>query len=190
MRSMRTLICLFSIALFLGPAQARTIEDVHIPESVKVEGQTLKLNGAALREATVLAIDVYVIGLYRLTKTRSANTVLSCDEPIHLAKHFVMNVDRDEMLPDWQEAVHARAKKMGLSAKRQIEQMLKGVVDTKDGQVLAITWMPDKGLRMTLDGRTTSFVPNASKKLCQVVYAGYIGGMANSKVVARGLVGG
>lgn len=188
---MRTLLALLS-ALLLLPASstARTVEGVNVPETHRVDGQTLKLNGSALREATILGIDVYVISLYRLTRTRSSAAVLACDEPLFLAKRFMRDVDKSDMLPPWREAVSERAKKLGVSLGRSAEAMLRGIPDTREGQILGFTWRPGKGLEVSLDGRVTARVNDPRPEFCKVVYTGYVGSMANEPDIAKALTGG
>lgn len=188
---MRTTLALLS-ALLLLPASstARTVEGVHVPETHQVDGQTLKLNGSALREATILGIDVYVISLYRLNKTRSSKAVLACDEPLHLAKRFMRDVDKSDMLPPWRKAVAERARRFGVEMKRSAKAMLRGIPDTLEGQTLAFTWRPGKGLEVSLDGRITARVDDPRPEFCKVVYAGYVGGLANEPAIAKALTGG
>lgn len=188
---MRTLL-LISAALLLSPAPAtaRTVEGIHIPESVRVAGQTLQLNGSVLREATILAIDVYIISLYRLNKTRSSEAVLSCKEPLQLTKRFMRDIDKDDMLPPWREAIAERARKFGVAMGRSAERTLSGIRDVREGQVMAFTWVPGKGLEVSLDGRVTATVNDPRPEFCRVIYTGYVGDLANEPDVARALVGG
>lgn len=188
---MRTLLLLSSaLALLVHPADARTIEGVAIPETLVVDGQTLRLNGSALREATFLGIDVYVISLYRLTKTRSTTEVLACDQPLVLTKRFMRDVDADDMLPPWREAVTNRGKVLRVTLGQSLDQMLRGIRDTREGQLMGFTWRPGKGLEVSLDGRVTATVADPRPEFCKVVFTGYVGDMANEQSVARALVGG
>jgi len=188
---MRVLI-LLSSALVLSPlpSAARTIEGVSVPESIRVDGAALKLNGSALREATILGIDVYVISLYRLNTTRQSDAVLACDEPLVLTKRFMRDVDASDMLPPWKEAVARRARKLGIDVRRSTRAMLRGIGDTREGQVMGFTWRPGKGLEVSLDGKVTARVADPRPEFCRVVYAGYVGGMANEPDIAKALVGG
>lgn len=188
---MRTFLLLSSaLGLLALPASARTVEGVAVPETLGLDGQTLRLNGSALREATILGIDVYVISLYRLTKTRSTAEVLTCDQPLILTKRFMRDVDASDMLPPWKEAVAERGRKLNVSLGRSLSQMLAGIRDTREGQTMSFTWRPGKGLEVGLDGRTTATVADPRPEFCKVVFTGYVGGMANEQSIARALVGG
>lgn len=188
---MRALI-LLSSALVLSPlpSAARNVEGVAVPESISVDGTRLKLNGSELREATILGIDVYVISLYRLHKTRRSDAVLACDEPLVLTKRFMRDVDASDMLPPWREAVTERARTFGVDVQRSAKAMLRGIKDTREGQIMSFTWRPGKGLEVSLDGRVTARVNDPRPEFCRVVYAGYVGGMANEPDIAKALVGG
>lgn len=172
------------------PASAREVEGVAVPESVDIDGRRLVLNGSALREATILGIDVYVISLYLPARTRSVDAVLACDGPVHLTKRFVRDVDRSDMVPPWREATLARGKRIGADVSRPLEVLLGGLRDTRDGQTLGLTWHPEKGLRVTLDGRVTAEVSGVGPEFCKAVYTGYVGGMANEAKIASALMAG
>jgi len=186
---MRTPILLAALVLLSTSALARTVAGVAVPESVVVDGQTLKLNGSVLREATILGIDVYVISLYRLEKTRSAKAVLDCAQPLHLTKRFVRDVDLDDLAPPWREATQKRARKLGVKAQGAIDSLIRGLRDMKDGQTIGLTWVPGKSLDVTVEGRRTAHITGVGADFCKVVYAGYVGGMANDADVAKGLLG-
>lgn len=187
---MRTLIVvLFALTISL-PAMGRTIEGVTVPETVKVDGQTLALNGAVLLEATILAIDVYVISLYRLQKTRSAAAVLQCDQPLKVTKRFVRDVDRSDLVPPWRKMTRKRGRKIGVDINASLEKLLSGLRSISDGQTLALTWRPGKGLEVSIDGRITARVEDARAGFCKAVFSGYVGSMASDDDVAEALVGG
>src|SRR5438046_9596315 len=58
------LICSIIIAVAAGSALAAEISGVKLPDQVTLGGKSLKLNGAGLRQATILKLDAYAAGLY------------------------------------------------------------------------------------------------------------------------------
>src|SRR5690349_6837609 len=77
-------------ALFLswmlvsGLAEARRPSELGLPTRVEVQGKKLYLNGASIQKK--LWFEIYGVGLYVETPTRSANAALAADETkrIHL----------------------------------------------------------------------------------------------------------
>ena len=58
-------ICALALVALLGSnASAAEISGVKLPDQVTVVGKSLKLNGAGLRQATILKVNVYAAGLY------------------------------------------------------------------------------------------------------------------------------
>ncbi len=72
---MRYILALLFTFLFSLPAFAVEISGMKIPDSAKVEGQELKLNGAGIR--TRMFIKVYVGALYLEQKMNAADAVIS-----------------------------------------------------------------------------------------------------------------
>ncbi|MGB6243031.1 MAG: chalcone isomerase family protein [Castellaniella sp.] len=70
-----TAACLAS----LPTAQALTVATVNVAEQQTLDGQTLALNGAGLRQRFVF--QVYVAALYRPTPTTDVETILNSPEP-------------------------------------------------------------------------------------------------------------
>src|SRR2546423_2856252 len=63
-RLLRVLCALTSLVWSGTSAPAAEISGVKLPDQVSVNGKSLKLNGAGLRQATILKINVYAAGLY------------------------------------------------------------------------------------------------------------------------------
>ena len=85
-------------------AQAGTeIAGVAVPATVDAGGQTLVLNGAALRKKSI--IKVYVAGLYLPARSQDANAILASDGPRELRMQFVRDVGKDKMCEAWDESL-------------------------------------------------------------------------------------
>ena len=69
------------VALELA-ARAHRVEDVDLPDRLELADTTLLLNGASLYEATIFAIDIFVIALYLETRTRDSRAASSCTRPL------------------------------------------------------------------------------------------------------------
>ncbi len=70
---------LFFFSLYANAVTAKTIDDVNVPETVQVQGEVLKLNGAGIREKFLL--DIYVGALYLKKKTLLLKIFLRVQAP-------------------------------------------------------------------------------------------------------------
>ncbi len=81
---------IFFFSLYAHVANAKTINDVNVPETAQVQGEVLKLNGVGIREKYLL--DIYVGALYLTTKSSTANDVLASKGVKRITMHFLQNV--------------------------------------------------------------------------------------------------
>jgi hypothetical protein len=105
-------------ALMIGPhsLQAAEVSGVKIPDSVELEGQTLRLNGAGMR--TKFFIDVYVIALYLAqTNVSDPADVLQMESPKRVAMHVIYDeLDREKIVDAWMTGFKSNTSKEELAA--------------------------------------------------------------------------
>ena len=94
-----TLAC----AYLVQSAFALQIEGVEIPESVKVEGKTLHLNGAGMRTISPLGIPVnlYVASFYAPAPIRSERAALAAVAPLQFNFTFLQGVNKTLISRAW-----------------------------------------------------------------------------------------
>jgi hypothetical protein len=144
----RLLLC--SALLLSGPALAREVAGVKVPESVVVDGSELALNGAGLRRATFFRVKVYVGSLYVAAPSKDAEAIVRTDEPKSVRMRFLRDVGRDKIMDAFREGfeknvgAEARALQPGLDR-------LAGVIpaEMKEGSELVVTYLPGKGTLVT-----------------------------------------
>ena len=81
----------------LAPAQARTLAGVDLPDTVVVDGATLRLNGMGLRAATALRVKAYVGGLYLEQPSSDAATVIDSHQRKRVTMKFLRDIDRQRL---------------------------------------------------------------------------------------------
>ncbi len=88
-----------AIAAFGVPrtAGAMTKGGVTMPDTVQVDGTTLRLNGIGMRTFTVLNIRGYAGALYLPTRTSDAGTALSEPGPKELVLEFARGADQKQV---------------------------------------------------------------------------------------------
>ncbi len=93
----------------LAPAQARTLAGVELPDTVVVDGATLRLNGMGLRAATALRVKAYVGGLYLEQPSSDAATVIDSHQRKRVTMKFLRDIDRQRLTSGWAGDDFARA---------------------------------------------------------------------------------
>lgn len=101
----RWLVMLLATALcmgFAGGATAREVASVEFPEQVRVDGETLILNGAGIRKK--FFVSVYAAGLYLTAPAGSAEAALTVAPPKRVTMHFLhREVGRDKLRDSWRD---------------------------------------------------------------------------------------
>lgn len=89
--------------IFVKPTHALTIEGVEVAPQVVVSGQTLPLNGAALRTVTLafIPIKAYVATFYAPAPLRSYDAVLASPGPLQFNFTFLQGVSQKQVTDAW-----------------------------------------------------------------------------------------
>lgn len=153
---MKTISALLVTFLFYLPAFAVEVSGIKIPDSVKVEGQELRLNGAGVR--TRMFIKVYVGALYLEQKASTANAVLANNGVKRMALHIMRDLKAD---------VFSGALQDGLKANNSVAELAKiddnikefnGIVNgaggVKKGDIVQLDYLPVAGTRVVINGDT------------------------------------
>jgi len=132
--------------------------DVELPDTMKLEGKELVLNGIGIRRATFLHIKVYVGGLYVLKKSQDAKVILDEPNPKHITMKFVRDVDADDLQDGWLEAFEAAvseaARKPLMAAFNKFNATMK---DIKEGESILINFL-DQGVQVSVKGQKHPFI--------------------------------
>jgi hypothetical protein len=129
----------------------RTVSGVTMPETIEVDGQTLSLNGMALRKKFV--VKVYVAGLYVATKSSSAEEIVSADAPRQMVLHFISgHGTKKKMCGAWNDGLEANTPGATAELKQQFAQLCEMMVDIKDGESMVVTYVPGTGTKVDIAG--------------------------------------
>jgi len=147
------------IAMFLttvlaaSTAMAGSRAGVTMPDRVTVENRPLMLNGMGLREATILKIDVYVAGLYVENVSSDPTKIIAANEVKRIVLRFKRDVDRDDIVKAWNEGFAKNATVPAAKLKPMIAQLNSWMPSFSDGDTLAFTAIPGKGVAVDLNGK-------------------------------------
>lgn len=149
MRIVPTALLALSLTL---PAGAASLAGVTLPDKAEVGGQTLVLNGLALR--TKFFIKVYVGGLYLPQKEKAAAKVLSEDVPRRMVMHFLYSVSKDQMCDAWKEGLEQNSPKAAADVKKAFTSLCGWMEPIPKGNELTLTYTPGKGTEVQVNGKT------------------------------------
>ena len=90
----------FALILSLN-VSAATKANVTMPDTMKVAGKALVLNGQGIRKATFFGIKVYVGGLYLEKKSKDYSEFKDTNKVKHITMTFVRDVDADKIRSGW-----------------------------------------------------------------------------------------
>ncbi len=137
--------------------------DVTLPDTMKVEGVDLVLNGIATRKATLLKVKVYVGGLYLEKKSKDFNEFVNFTGPKHLTMHFVRDVEKGKLVEGWNEAFansHKGKEATLATLKSKIDAFNAIQADMKKGEVMSYTFT-SKGVQPEVKGQKTALIEGA-----------------------------
>jgi hypothetical protein len=144
-------------AAFTPPSHApaadtgRTVSGVTMAQTIEIDGQTLYLNGMALRKKFV--VKVYVAGLYVATPSSSAEAILGADAPRQMILHFISgHGTKKKMCGAWNDGLEANTPDATAELKQQFAELCEMMVDIKDGESMVITYVPGTGTRIDIAG--------------------------------------
>ena len=144
-----------------APALGATCRDVTFPDSAKLGGTDLVLNGLGLRKATILSVRVYVAGLYLPQRSSDPGQILSANRPWRLELRFVRDVDAGDIRDAWQEGFGKSAPdKLGILQAR-IDVLKTAMTDFKTGQTLVFANDPAAGVAVSVNGAAPRAIPGA-----------------------------
>lgn len=146
-------ITALAVSMVLGtPAFSAECIGVMAPDSAKVGGADLALNGMGIRKATILNVKVYVASLYLPAKSMDAGQILGAGQPWQLVLRFVHDVDASDMHDAFDEGFKKAAGDKLAALKPRIETLKAGMADFKEGHHLSFANDPAKGVAVDVNG--------------------------------------
>ena len=186
---MRKTFVFIAVFLFVTAITAQleggALKGVNMPDSVQAGGKTLVLNGMGLR--TKVIVKVYVGGLYLEQKSQDAGTILKADAPKRMVMHFMRDVSKNQLTDAFQEGFENNSPNEAKSMKSDIDKLLAGVEDVKEGQQIVFTYVPGTGTTMSVNGKDK--VTIADKAFAPVAFSLWLGPKPPNADLMKGLVG-
>jgi hypothetical protein len=180
-----------AMLMFFGTAiafavPAGEVAGVKMPDTITIEGKTLKLNGMGLRKK--MLFKVYVAGLYVESPSKDAAKVISSDE----VKSITLNVLRSLSGSQIGEAIsdgfwHNSKAQMGALTDRlqKLNSMFPAVVE---GDQILLTYVPGKGTSVSVKGQDKGVIEG--KDFADALFSVWLGGNPVQEDLKKALLGG
>jgi len=159
------------IVLCIAPNAGAIVKyGVTLPDTVTVAGEQLVLNGAGLREKKflIIAVDIYVAGLYLKSKTSDVQEILDADETLMLkieivSSHLTSKRFKNATLLGFEESTKGNTAPI----QKEIDLFMQAFAgEFSKGDVFDIQYVKGKGVLVYKNGKTEPevLVPGMSVK--------------------------
>jgi len=135
---------------FVTAAHAKEKEGVQIPDTVEVDGKTLKLNGAGVR--TKIFFKVYVAGLYLENTTKSAQEAITSDQTKRVTLVMLRDLDKNQVSDAIREGFQKNSGPNLAAVKDRLDKLSGMFSNVKTGQQMILTYVPGKGTTVSVNG--------------------------------------
>lgn len=190
----RRTLCAAALVLSLGTAQAADavdIESIHYASDTTVAGETLALNGAALRKK--LFFKVYAAGLYLKTPTQNVADVMSDAGPARVRLGLLRDVSGEsfiEALDDGLKANLTPEKEQAVAKELdELRTIMKQIGDVKVNDLVDFDYAPATGTTVSLNGRPVGNAIGGGRALYNAVLAIWLGDKTIDNTLKTGMMG-
>jgi Chalcone isomerase-like len=157
LRSARFALLVLVASLAAAPSPARTLAGVSMPDSVRVDGTLLHLNGMALYRK--YGFKVLVAGLYLPKAEHDAAKILAADTPRRYVSRFLRNVGAKRVRNAWQKGLARNTPNATGAVKAQFDELCGWARDFREGEEIDVTYVPDAGSTVLIAGERKGILP-------------------------------
>jgi Chalcone isomerase-like len=180
------LIC--AVLAFTGRSvSAAEISGVKLPDQVTVGGKSLKLNGAGLRQATILKINAYAAGLYLENPGHDGDAIANSDQLKSIQMVFMRDVSAKQMADAFGEGFDKNCVAGCAELKPHIPKLQGLLKDMKKGETMGVNFLAD-GVEVTIRGQKAGKV--GDKAFSHQLIRCWIGKNPPNAELKDGLLGG
>jgi hypothetical protein len=140
----RLRIAVVLLSLVTLPVTAKDIDGTQVPDTVTQDGKTLRLIGGGVR--TKWMFDVYVGALYAEKPTFNAANLIKSEQPKRMDLHLLRDVGKDKIIETIREGFERNSKAQLPALQGRLDQLAAAVPDLKKGDLLSLTYVPEKGV--------------------------------------------
>lgn len=160
---MRKLIAVLLVFMAGGLMQAgaATLAGVTLPDAATVNGQTLVLNGVALRTKTFFRIKVYVGGLYLPEKADTTAAVLAQTGPDRIQMNMIYAASPSQFKDAWDEGFKGNNASISPELQSKIDKFVGFFGKAKEGDIITMDYIPGQGTETRWNGELKDTIEGA-----------------------------
>jgi Chalcone isomerase-like len=136
------LLLLCSLVAF--PVTAKDVDGHPVPDTVTQDGKNLSLIGAGIRNKWMF--NVYVGALYAEKPTFNAANLIKSEQIKRMDLNLLRDVGKEKIVESIREGFEKQSKSQMPALQGRLDQLAAAVPDLKKGDVLSLTYVPDKGV--------------------------------------------
>ncbi len=177
---------LFFFGLYANTTSAKTIHDVNVPETVQVQGEVLKLNGAGIREKFLL--DIYVGALYLKEKSSAAQDILASKGTKQITMHLLQNLSEATCANNMLNGIE---KNVTDAEFKQLQEGMNTFAsfydDAKKGSTITINFLPHGETELLMSGKKKGSVKDEA--LQQAILKVWLGDKPPTEEIKQAMLG-
>src|SRR6266542_4828427 len=164
---------------------AGEVAGVRMPDTITVEGKTLKLNGIGLRKK--MMFKVYVAGLYVETPTKSPEAIISSDQVKRMSLHILRSLKASKVTEAIEEGFEKNSKAQMGALKERLAKFSTLFSDVNEGDEILMTYVPGKGTSVSIRGTEKGTVEG--KDFADALFAVWFGANPVQEDLKKALLG-
>nr|WP_294502830.1 chalcone isomerase family protein [uncultured Rhodopila sp.] len=170
------------------PARSAMLAGVNVPDTQRIDGRTLVLNGLGVRTLTFLKVRIYVGALYLPRKTSDAQAILASPGPKMIALHHIHSGSKSQVQDRYREGEKVNCGSGGCDTELQgdFERLVASAEPVQEGDVTEYI-VTDKSFRVVFNGREV--IAFKGDRLGNMIIEGFIGARPPSEELRAGLLG-
>jgi hypothetical protein len=176
-----------ALALIGSNASAAEISGVKLPDQVSAGGKSLKLNGAGLRQATILKVNVYAAGLYLEKPSGDGEAIANSDQAKSIDMVFMRDVSAKQMAEAFGEGFEKNCVAGCAELKPHLSKLQGLLKDMKKGETMSVRFLAD-GVELMIRGQKAGSV--GDKAFSHQLIRCWIGKNPPNSGLKEGLLGG
>jgi len=184
----RAVLCLLLLLPLYATSQAAVVAGVTVPDSFVVDGQTLRLNGAGVRQVPVLNIAIYVAALYLPVPNHDAGAIMAAPGVKVIVLHFLHDATKAQVEAQFRkgERINCGDGACSQADLPDFENLVMSSPAVAVGDTSTFIYEPNR-VRVLANGRPIGDYSNAD--LSSQLLRGFIGPHPPTESLKRALLG-
>jgi Chalcone isomerase-like len=176
------------ILLLLAPSFAWAVKvgETELPDTWVINEQTLVLNGAGVREYSLLRIPVYAAALYLPARQQNESAILKATTLRVVHMKMLRDASRDDSAKAWDVYLAANCKSPCVMNNESRQIFLKLIPDTQAGDTQTFVFR-ESGLEISRNGKSLGTITDVVFTI--VVLASWIGEVPTTESLKKRLLG-